>query len=847
MIASLLQGLRQNRDFMAQVAAWERQPARPARFAPFPEQLSPQLENMLQQTGMSQLFTHQTAAVNSALSGQNVVMATRTASGKSLGYLLPVFHACLQHPNHRALFLFPTKALAQDQLAKSRALIAAGNLPITINPYDGDTSRHKRSKIRKDSQIILSNPDMLHAGILPFHPQWRPLLENLKYVVIDEIHAYRGIFGSHVANVLRRLHRLCHFYGSQPQFICTSATIANPLEHAERLVEKPFTLIDESANGAPQGEQQFILFNPPLIDEQLGLRQSTILVAKDAAATFIQNEVQTAIFTRTRQTVELLLGYLQDELTYQDKNPDLVGGYRGGYLPLERRRIEEALRSGELRGVVATNALELGVDIGALDAVILTGYPGSIASVWQQAGRAGRRAGISAALMITSNSPLDQYIANHPRYLFGQSPESALINPDNLRILVKHLACAAFELPFSVDEQFGSVAEIDELLEAMTDMGMLHRSGQRFHWLGDGDLPARSVSLRTSGNETVVIQTAQTAETNPLTVGEIDLESAAFTVYEGAVYMHQGNSYVVDRFDWEERLAIVQPELLDYYTRATVNSDIRELLPEEEDHSDPRLLRAYGDVMVVNKASGYRKIKRYSHETLGFGDIDLPPWTLDTSGYWTIFGEALAEELYEAGILLRPNDYGPTWSVQRQKALVRDGNRCRMCGASGEETTLHVHHIRPFREYGYRPGHNRHDLLANEVENLLTVCPSCHRQAEQGQQARSALGGLAYVLRNLAPLFLMCDPGDIEVTADSRSPLTKAPTLVIYEQVAAGVGFSQHLFEIHDELMQAAADQIAACRCAQGCPACVGPPGEIGPDTKGITLKLVRKLLPQAR
>jgi DEAD/DEAH box helicase domain-containing protein len=585
--------------------------------------------------------------------------------------------------------------------------------------------------------------------------------------------------------------------------------------------------VDESQNGAPSGEKHFLLYNPPIIDEELGLRGSSIMAAKDAAITFLAEDVQTIVFARARQTVELLLTYLQEQLAYEDKAETAVTGYRGGYLPLERRDIEIKLRTGELRGVVATNALELGIDIGQLSAAVLTGYPGSIASTWQQAGRAGRRADVSVAMMIANNSPLDQYICHHPRYLFGRSPEHALTNPDNLRIMVKHLLCATFELPFREGESYGNYGPVDELLDYLVSEGVLHQTRDQYHWLGEG-VPANRVSLRTSGDETVVIHDVE----NGRTIGELDLESTPSMLHEGAIYMHQAQSFLVDALDWDGRLAHVRPIGVDYYTRASIGSTIRQLQPEEERHA-AGILYAHGDVTVVTQATGYRKIKRYTHETLGFGDIDLPEMVLQTVGYWLIFSETLADELYDLGILLKPNDYGPNWQQQRQLALARDGHRCRTCGAEG---LLHVHHIRPFREYASY-------LEANQLDNLATLCPSCHRRAEAGQQARSALGGLAYVLRNLAPLYLMCDPHDIQVSAESRSPLTQAPTIVIYESIAAGVGFSQRLFELHHELLASALELVTDCPCRDGCPACIGPPGEVGPNTKAMTRQLLQILV----
>jgi len=839
-LTHVLDSLRLNRDFMSSVAAWERFPPQPARFAALTSRLDPRISAALSRRGISALYTHQTAAIDSALAGKHVVVATATASGKSLCYTVPVFQRLLEDPSARALYLFPTKALAHDQLAETSSLISLGDLPISIHSYDGDTPSHRRRDIRRSAGILISNPDMLHAGILPQHTSWRSLFSNLQFVIIDEIHTYRGVFGSHVTNVLRRLSRICRFYGGAPQFICCSATIANPQEHAQRLVEKPFTLVGEEQNGAPTGKKHFILYNPPLVDEELGIRRSTILAAKDAGATFLTKGFQTVVFARARQTVELLLTYLQDEMESNGGERESIVGYRGGYLPLERRAIEQGLRNGQVLGVVATNALELGIDIGQLSAAVLTGYPGSVASTRQQAGRAGRRSETSAVIMVAGGGPLDQYICQHPRYLFGRSPEYALCNPDNLRIMINHLSCAAYEMPFRQGETYGSYGQVDEILDALVDEGVAYQTNDQTHWLGEG-IPAHKFSLRTSGNDTVVIQ--DISEGAPVVIGEVDLESVPLLTYEGAIYMHQARSYLVESLDWEGRLADVRAVDVDYYTRSSVGSNLRRIEPVEEVLEDG-LLRAYGEVLVVTKATGYRKIKRYTHETLGFGEIDLPEIELDTDGFWLVFGEQLTDQLVAAGILVQPNNYGPNWQKQRQRTLVRDGNRCRTCGAEARPGTgLHVHHIRPFREYGYVPGENDAYQLANDVDNLVTLCPSCHRQAEAGQQTRTALGGLAYVLGNLAPLYLMCDPRDIQVTAENRNPLTQSPTVVIYERIAAGVGFSQRLFVLYRHLLESAAELVNDCRCRDGCPACVGPPGEIGPDTKLATHQLLRVLL----
>jgi len=842
-LPAILDYLRADRDFVANVVAWERIPARPGRYASLPSSIDPRLAAALRERGIEQLYTHQSEAIEAVGRGENVIVATATASGKSLVYTLPVLSRLATRPDARALYLFPTKALAHDQEAETAALLSAARLPVAVHTYDGDTPRGRRSSVRGAGGVLITNPDMLHAGILPFHPSWRSLLGALEFVVVDEIHTYRGVFGSHVANVLRRLQRLCRFYGSDPLFICASATVANPKEHAERLIERPFTLIDESRNGAPQGRKDFILYNPPIIDRELGLRTGTVTTAVDAAVTFLAQDVQTIIFARARQTVELLLSYLRDEMAYRgqmeppagEKRLSAVMGYRGGYLPLERRAIEAGLRDGSVRGVVATSALELGIDIGALDAAILTGYPGTIAATWQQAGRAGRRAERSVAMLIAGAGALDQYLCLHPRFLFGRSPEHALTNPDNLPILTRHLLCAAFELPFADDEPFGSFDPVRPALEDLARQGDLHATRHQFHYVGDGS-PSSGVSLRTGGDDTVVIQ--DIGGDQPAVIGQIDLSSAAGTVYEGAIYMHQAQAYLVESLDWGDRLAEVRSVDVDYYTRAVTGSAIRRLEAVEEQPSGG-LTVAHGETTVITQTTAYRKIRRYTNETLGFGDIDLPALTLETTGYWLVFSEELTDRLYDLGILLRPNDYGPNWATQRRLALERDNHRCRTCGASGEESLLHIHHIRPFREYGYVPGENENDKLANQLENLVTLCPSCHRRAEAGQQTRSALAGLGYALSNLAPLFLMCDPGDISVSAESLSPVTRAPTLVIYENVPAGVGFSRRLYELHDTLLAAALELVSDCRCASGCPACVGPPGDIGPDTKEVTRRLI--------
>ncbi len=838
-LSNLLEQLRLDAHFVRHVTAWERLPVRPARYAEFPPSLDQRLVDVLRQLGIAPLYTHQARAVEAVLNGENVVLVAGTASGKSLAYHLPALHFALQDTNATALYLFPTKALAQDQAAALGRLIGAleAQRPIRLNVYDGDTPPAERTRIRRESGILISNPDMLHMGILPYHTRWASFFQNLRLVVLDEVHTYRGVFGSHVANVLRRLRRICRFHGSAPIFVCTSATIANPQELAERLVEAPVTLIDE--DGAPRGEKHLVLYNPPTLDARLGIRRSYVLEARRIAARFIGAGIQTIVFARSRLTTEVLLGYLRDEVQRSGMDAQAVRGYRGGYLPLERREIERGLREGTVRGVVATNALELGIDIGALGAAVLAGYPGTLASTWQQFGRAGRRADVSVGVLVASADPLDQYIATHPRYLFERSPEHALINPDNPVILINHLRCAAYELPFEQGEPFGTFADAEAILGLLAEGGEVHLSGGIYRWVSQ-DYPAAAVGLRTSTQDVVVIQDHTSGQ--PQVIGEVDRASAPVMVYEGAVYLHEGTSYLVEQLDWERGLAIARRAEVDYYTDALSTTSIQ-VLEEAESAVVGDCVKAHGQVRVTTQATGYRIVRRYTHETLGYGTIALPPQQFETTAYWFYLTPDLVAQLEEANILLRPNDYGPDWPRQRDAARARDGYRCTRCGAPERPNRQHdVHHLRPFRAFGYIPGQNENYREANRLENLVTLCHTCHRLVETAHGTQSALSGLSNVLRSLATLFLMCSPNDIGVVAEPRSATTHAPTLTIYDHAPGGLGFSVRLFDLHKELLAAVLDLVRDCPCAEGCPSCVGPVGEMGGDAKPLTLALLRAL-----
>ncbi|MCW5849188.1 MAG: DEAD/DEAH box helicase [Anaerolineae bacterium] len=829
------------------LVAWRHLLARPAATAPIPDHLSATLHQALLQRGITHLYTHQAQAIDAAARGEHVCVVTPTASGKSLCYLLPTLQRLTTDPQARALYLFPTKALAQDQLAELRRWPA-----VAAATYDGDTPTSARPKIRRSARVLITNPDMLHTGILPHHTQWAEFFEGLRLVALDEMHTYRGVFGSHVANVLRRLRRVAAFYGASPQFILSSATIANPAQLAEGLVEAPVTVVDE--DGAPRGERHLICLNPPVVDRALGVRRSAAQQATLLARRFLAHDVQTAVFAGSRLTTEVILHQLR-QTVHQP-----VSGYRGGYLPAERRRVETGLRDGSVRGVVTTNALELGVDIGGLDAVIMAGYPGSIASAWQQAGRAGRRGAPAAALLVAGGGPLDQYIMAHPDYLWGTASdrpagsERALINPDNALILLDHLRCAAFELPFAQDESFGvdRAAVTQDLLALLADDGDLHRAGATWHWLAD-QYPAERVSLRTAGPDRILILAGEEApdasritdqvSPTPRTIGEIDRASAPRLVYPGAIYLHDAAPYQVTRLDWEAGRAWVEPVQVDYYTDAMGSSEVKVVgVTAERAVSGGQV--GHGDVEITEKTTGYRQVRFGTGETLGWGEVDLPPQTMLTTAYWLRLDEATITRLrVEGWWRFDPNDYGPTWPQQRALARQRDGYRCRVCGAPEREGRQHdVHHLQPFRTFGYAVGHNRHDLQANRLDNLVTLCPQCHRRAEAHQLVRGALSGLAYTLGHLAPLYLMCDPRDLGIVTEAQAVATGVPTLYIHEHTPAGLGLTAALYDLHGRLVADARDLIRRCPCDHGCPACIGPTTDADVEAKAWTLRLLQEL-----
>ncbi len=751
-------------------------PAQPARCAPYPDGLHPRLREVLEGRGYEQLYTHQREAYDLAAQGASTVVVTPTASGKTLCYNLPVLDRILKDPDARALYLFPTKALAQDQLATLYGLVEALQADIGTFTYDGDTPQDARRAIRARAHIVVTNPDMLHKGVLPHHTKWAKLLENLRYVVVDELHAYRGVFGSHVANVFRRLLRLCRFYGSSPQFLCSSATIGNPRELAEGLTGAPVTLVGES--GAPRGEKYFAIYNPPVVNRQLGIRRSALNCARDVSLSFLGKGLQTIVFAPSRLSTEVLVTYLKEALETRPGSDGVIRGYRGGYLPLKRREIERGLRDGSVLGVVSTNALELGIDIGSLDAAVLLGYPGSVASSWQQAGRAGRRSGTSVAVLVCNSTPLNQFIARHPEYFFGSPVEQARLNPDNLHILVAHVKCAAFELPFTAEERFGGES-LPDVLRFLEEQRLLHRAGERWHWTSES-YPADAVSLRSVSSDNFVVQDV-TRE--PRVIAEVDFDSAPSMVHEKAIYILEGRSYYVESYDHKERRVQVREDDVDYYTDAINHSKVKVL---ETFVEEPRrhARRSHGEVHVTSQVVGFKKIKFHTHENVGAGELQMPENEMHTTAYWLTVPREVLQAL----------------------------------------------------PYG-------------------------------SEERRDGVGALSYTLGHMAALYLLCDRRDLGVALgddgqgearserglqrlglqarDRREPLPEddQPQIFIYDNYPGGIGLSEPLYGLHDRLLSESLALIEACPCDDGCPSCVGPPGEVGSRGKEVARALLRSLL----
>ena len=721
-------------------------PAREARYGGF-GRLDKRVAEALKRRGITRLYSHQSEAAGWAMAGRDVVVATPTASGKTLCYNLPVLDAIVKDPGARALYLFPTKALAQDQLAELADFSTQLAGLFSSRTYDGDTPAAQRPRAR-EANIVITNPDMLNAGILPHHPRWADFFRNLKFVVVDELHTYRGVFGSHMANLFARLLRVCEFYGARPVFICCSATTANPAAHAKALTGREAMLVTES--GAPSPEKKFLIYDPRLLDKRTGLRRSALFETARIAAKALCGGVSTIVFTRSRINVELLLKALRKKLAEEGCDPALVTGYRSGYLPKERRRIEQDLRSGRLRGVVSTNALELGIDIGSLELAVLHGYPGSVASAWQQIGRAGRRGHLSAAVMVASAAPLDQFLAARPQWFLGASPEQARIDPANPYIRVNHVRCSAFELPFHRGEKFAG-EDIGKILDYLAEHGVLRYSGdpgeEAWYWQEDS-YPAAELSLRTATGDTYMIIDASD-EHRPRVIGSMDRHSAPSLIFPGAIYFHGGQSYTVEQLDGEKLRCVVKITNSDYYTESESASRIE--ITEEFESSG---IFGWGEALLATAPSMFKKIRLSTHENVGQGRIDLPEEEMETTACWFTMPLRLSES----------------------PAL----------GA--------------------------------------------------------AMNGLVNLIRNTAPLFLMCDQGDLQVLARLRDPRLKRPAVFVADNVPGGVGLAEGVFGLQGRLLRACRDALGSCSCGRGCPACVGAAPD-GADLKEEVRGLIDEIL----
>lgn len=763
--------------------------------------LHPGLIGALESRGVKQLYSHQVQAIAAARSGKNVIVATPTASGKSLCFHLPVLQALAEDPSATALFLYPTKALSRDQEHGLHTMIKDSGISVPSIVFDGDTPGDARQKAREKGRIILSNPDMVHAGILPNHTKWATFFQGLRYVVLDEMHTYRGVFGSHMAHVIARLKRVAAFHGAKPTFIGATATIGNPREHAARLLgsaEQDIELVDQS--GAPQNSRKVFVYNPPIVNQELGVRASTLKAAVYLAADLVRARVPTIVFAPSRNSVEVMLKYLRKQCADSLKNGPFgaeraIMGYRGGYLPEMRRDIERGLREGEILAVVATNALELGIDIGDLDAVICAGYPGSVAGTWQRFGRAGRRGSQSVAVMVCGSGAVDQYLAREPDYVFESQAEHARIDPNNTEILIQHLKCAAFEAPFEVSDPGNrpaspdaakgeSYGELDldatrDALGYLASHGLLHSAGGRYHWAGEA-FPASSVSLRNIGWDNFVIIDQGTPEKpTEKTIGELDYRATHTMLHEQAIYQQDAEQYQVERLDFDNHKAYVRKVQPDYFTTALTYRTVSVLETNETKDAGP-IVEGFGDVKVLERVTGYKKIKFFTHENSGYGDVHLPEMEMHTTSYWlTVPEEVLAQ-------------------MNAPRALVVD-----------------------------------------------------------------ALRGLGHAMETVASLALMCDPRDINQTLgdgdqppeegekdkrgtpagrDAQAGLTGQldPTLFLFDAQPGGVGLAERIFERSGEIMGRARELIGRCPCQAGCPACVGPTEE-GPR-KSLALALIENL-----
>ena len=809
-------------DIAPSIAHVETVGAREAVFVPFPEGLDPRLRSSLEAKGYKGLYSHQRASYDLARQGKNIVVVTPTASGKTLCYNLPVVQRLLEEPEARALYLFPTKALSQDQQAELNEVALGGSLPVKICTYDGDTPDDLRVAAREGGRIVISNPDMLHSGILPNHAKWIRFFSGLRYVVVDEMHSYRGVFGSHVACVLRRLKRVAAFYGSHPTFILCSATIGNPEELARALIEEDVEAITE--NGAPRGERRVVFYNPPLVDAEQGIRKSSATESEKLALKLLRSGIKTILFARSRLKVELIASYITEALAnlYTDNSRIKVSPYRSGLLPSERRGIERGLREGSIQGVVSTNALELGIDIGGLDAAVVSGFPGSFASFWQEAGRAGRRGSLSVAFLVATSAPLDQYIIAHPEYFFARSPESARLDADNPYIFADHVKCAAFELPFKEGESFGPASREGGLeatefaLASLEEEGLVRKTGGRWYWSAEG-YPSETVSLRSATADNIVI--VDKTKGGSRVIGEMDRPSAKELIFDDAVYIHLGRQYIVEKLDLERKTCSVREAEVDFWTDSVVKTDLEVLTEDAE--GDLGLANASG-IRVQSNAEGDLGLANASGirvQSNAEGDLGLA----NASG---IRVQSNAEgDLGLANAEGQPSPFALRWVLC--DLLVRSE------AEKYKKLRFHTHE---------NIGYGEIDLPPEEMQTqglALVFGPesSGGRLLSRLDAATGAavLSGAGRLIHDIAPLFLMCESRDLGLSERVRDPHFGLPVLYIFDRYPGGTGLSEGLSEKLASVLLAAAERLGACPCKEGCPSCVGV--DFGESWQGLPRK----------
>jgi DEAD/DEAH box helicase domain-containing protein len=794
--------------------------------------IHPKIIDALSELGINNLFTHQAAAITKILRDLNVLIVTGTASGKSLCYQIPILQKYLETGSSTALLLFPTKALTYDQLYAIKGLenlLFPGKSLSAV--YDGDTPSGSRQHIKNNAKILLTNPDMLNIALLPYHTSWAKYFQNLKYIVVDELHHYRGVFGSHFCNILRRLSRILDFYGAKPQFILTSATIGNPKELAEKVIEQPVYLVDDDQS--PKGEKNIVLYNPPLVNPELGIREGLLSSTVKIGSYFLEKNVQSIVFCQSRRFTELAVRGLRDKFPLYSSQ---IRGYRSGYLKSERREIERDLKNGNIRLVAATNALELGVDIGGVDAVIIAGYPGSVSSLKQMSGRAGRSNKPSISILISSMNPLDQYFARFPKHLFSMPIEKALIDPNNPLILLPHLQSSAFEYPFTVNDNFGFLGqnELAEYLDFLVRQNVLQMKQNKYFFLSSV-FPASSYSIRGTASSNIILQLEENGIRK--TIGNVDLDSGLWMCHQGAVYLHDGVEYHVDSLDLEQNIASLsifngtyrtEPIKTDQVTIEDVNKSIK---------TDYLNLK-FGDVNVISQVTGYKKIDILNREVLGTATLEMPATNLNTKSFWLSLNQDCIKTIKENSKWFgETNDYGPNWKMIREQVIKRDDFTCQSCGKSSRTNLFHVHHKIPFKSFSLPE-------KANALENLITLCSECHKLAEVNVKIRSCLSGLRYAISNMAPLLVLCDPRDLNSISDPNAPFEEySPVILVHDTVPGGIGLSDSLYERFNLLIKKCYELVATCPCENGCPSCVGPASENGEGGKPETLYLLSLIL----